>query len=377
MARGRDRSLLMLAVLACLAVMVTGVAAGTSPAVQNETGEADTVLLEINVDEQGDATWHARYRYRLETDNETTAFQNLQADIEENPAAYEQRYREGMLDVMTDAAESTGREMSLSSVTVEAETDPLPSASGEAGVVTYQFEWEGFANATEEGLRIGDAIHGLYLGPDWTLIFRWPESYDVVGSATPTADESATDRVRWEGERYFLSDEPDVEVREETDSGSAGDDPKNGTGGDDQPGGDRTESGGPPLLVIAAGVLFLLGLAGGGGFVVLRRYDGNASAVDGEKDAGTTESGGSNVSGAADRPPPELMSNEERVVTALEDNGGRMKQSELAAACDWHASKTSKVVSDLKDDGVIEVFRIGRENILTFPDQTLGEIDDE
>lgn len=70
-------------------------------------------------------------------------------------------------------------------------------------------------------------------------------------------------------------------------------------------------------------------------------------------------------------PPPELLSDEERVLGLLEDNGGRMKQQDVTAALDWSQTKTSNVVNDLQDDGKIEVYRLGNENTLALP----GEID--
>ena len=59
------------------------------------------------------------------------------------------------------------------------------------------------------------------------------------------------------------------------------------------------------------------------------------------------------------------------MIAALEEHDGRMKQQELSEHCDWHESKTSKVVTELKEEGVIDVFRIGRENVLSLP-----EVDD-
>jgi hypothetical protein len=88
---------------------------------------------------------------------------------------------------------------------------------------------------------------------------------------------------------------------------------------------------------------------------------------------------GSNLAGLAtgllgsddEEPPAELLSDEERVVRLLEDNGGRMKQQDVEEALDWSQTKTSNVVNDLQDEGTIEVYRLGNENTLALP----GEID--
>jgi hypothetical protein len=52
----------------------------------------------------------------------------------------------------------------------------------------------------------------------------------------------------------------------------------------------------------------------------------------------------------------------------LQQNGGRMKQKQVAEQLDWTAAKTSQVVSDLRDDDKVDSFRLGRENVLTLPE---------
>jgi uncharacterized membrane protein len=61
---------------------------------------------------------------------------------------------------------------------------------------------------------------------------------------------------------------------------------------------------------------------------------------------------------------PDLATDEDRVVAALADADGRMRQSDLAEQLDWSASKTSRVLSDMAEDGQIEKLRIGRENVI-------------
>jgi hypothetical protein len=73
----------------------------------------------------------------------------------------------------------------------------------------------------------------------------------------------------------------------------------------------------------------------------------------------------------------ELLSNEERVLRLLEERGGRTKQQEVVDALGWTEAKTSQVVSGMREDGAIDSFRLGRENVLTLPDEGLEPTDDE
>ena len=53
----------------------------------------------------------------------------------------------------------------------------------------------------------------------------------------------------------------------------------------------------------------------------------------------------------------------------LRDRDGYMKQSEIAETLDWSPSKTSRTVSRLADEDRVEKLRIGRENVVSLPDE--------
>ena len=75
-------------------------------------------------------------------------------------------------------------------------------------------------------------------------------------------------------------------------------------------------------------------------------------------------------------PPEALLSNEEQVLKLLRDNGGRIKQQRVASELDWTAAKTSQVIGGLREDGDLETFRIGRENVVTLPGTDLTDADE-
>jgi len=64
-----------------------------------------------------------------------------------------------------------------------------------------------------------------------------------------------------------------------------------------------------------------------------------------------------------------LLSDEELVLTLLEDNDGRMKQTAIVDETDWSNAKVSQLLSELEEQGAIEKLRIGRENLITLPDE--------
>jgi len=108
--------------------------------------------------------------------------------------------------------------------------------------------------------------------------------------------------------------------------------------------------------------------------------DDDAGDGGGDSAAASPDDTPAQVDGAGasdDTPPAELLSNEEQVLKLLRAEGGRVKQQALATELDWTAAKTSQVIGGLRDDGELETFRIGRENVVTLPDTDLTDANDE
>jgi hypothetical protein len=85
-------------------------------------------------------------------------------------------------------------------------------------------------------------------------------------------------------------------------------------------------------------------------------------------ESGDSDDAGDGTSASAAPIDDDLLSNEEQVLRLVEANGGRMKQKQVAEELDWTAAKTSQVVTGLRDEGDLDGFRLGRENVLSLPD---------
>jgi len=369
-----QRVVVVALVLGLLAVPVAGAGFG---GLAQEQVDPDTVVLQVDLQADGDAQWALVYRTRLDDDNTTTAFESLQADIRNDSTAYTSGFGDRMNRTLRTAENATGREMTLRNLTVTAEQETLPQTYG---VVTYRFEWTNFAAVDGEQLRAGDALAGLFLDTESTLRIRWPEGYERV-SVAPQPDRDGTRQVAWDGRRDFGPEEPSLVVTESSESQQ------------------RSGDGNAWLLLVATV------LAAGGVVALLwanRRYgftggtattaDGNATEDAGEDTniapAATDETSAADGPAAGtddtNTPPPELLSNEEQVLGLVDENGGRIKQQQIAERLDWTAAKTSQVISGLREADELETFRIGRENVVTLPDVDIagdigpeGDSDDE
>lgn len=312
-------------------------ASGPGPIPQVDI-DADVILMKAAVDPGGAAEWRITYRLELRDDPDTEAFRQLQADVESNRSAYIGPFEQRMSRTIEAARAATGREMQAHNYSVTAERDSQPQA--EFGVVTFRLEWDGFASASEETIRVGDAIDALFLNDGESLELRWPTEFSPQ-SSTPSPTTTTDSRAVWQGPVDFDTGEPRIVLT--TSEAQAG---GNGAGG------------GPPMLP----------LAGAAGLVLVA----TAVALFVRRDSEDTEDAPAPTAAEAEPkntgPPPELLSNEEQVLGLLDQNGGRIRQKTVAEQLDWTAAKTSQVVGTLRDDDKVEAFRLGRENVLTLPD---------
>jgi len=130
-----------------------------------------------------------------------------------------------------------------------------------------------------------------------------------------------------------------------------------------------------PLAVLLA----VIGLLGAVAYLLHRRGElpGGAASEGGDHGpggagAGEGDTGESGPPTAVASDPGEgaaLLSDEEQVLALLRDNGGRMKQAEIVDATDWSNAKVSQLLSGMAEGGAIEKLRIGRENLITLPEE--------
>lgn len=373
---------------------------GESGAEVQDGIDPEQVVIEIELDASGSAVWTIDHRVKLDDANATQGFEATEAIIETNRSRLRAPFEKRVHAMATRAQEETGRAMTVQNVTLEAYREQIPQ---EYGVVSYEFTWHGFA-ATDEKLRTGDALDGLFIDAQTTLLVSWPEEASL-DSVSPVPDERRETAIVWHGPVNFSSGEPDVVL--EADAGSFGPD----LGWD--------VSSNDVLITLSLFGLMLGTLVTGIVVVLHRRRSGdteadgtavhaaeaepgdepspaetvtdpadatNTAAVPGPEDtptdqpAGEEAAAGSGATGAgagttaasesgdSEGPPPELLSNEERVLALLDEHGGRIKQQEIVESFDWSETKTSEVVSDLREADEIEVYRLGRENVLALPE---------
>ncbi|MFC6768586.1 DUF7345 domain-containing protein [Natrinema soli] len=351
-----------------VAVAATGTTNAGQPqpspfTLQQDQIDADEVRMDVALEPDGTAEWTVEFWVRLDDNESTEGFESLQADIRDDPENHTQSFADRMDETVSTASNATGREMAADEFSVSTARQSL---AREYGVVRYSFRWDGFAAVEGDEIRAGDAVEGIYLDDGTRLLLEWPDGYERT-SVTPDPDDERENAVIWRGgETDFVSGEPRVVV-----TAASG-----GTGAS--------------TTMIAGIVAVVAGLGAGGMWWYRNRTSGAGQTTDGDgapgpgTDPERTPGSGSgsatastSASATADEsadssataaPDPALFTNEEQVLRLVEGNGGRIKQQAVVEELDWTDAKTSKVVSALRDEGELESFRLGRENVLSLPD---------
>ena len=343
------------------AAVVAPVAGQESPGIDGPESTTFNVLLEAD----GDARWVVEMRFTLDTPEERAAFEEYGAAFEAGDAPASPR-----VDFFRAAADSAsqvaGREMEIVGVSRDY------SVSGDTGTLELAFSWTAFLGQTENGYVLQDAlrtpdgswVESLESGQE--LRIHTPTGYDIVRSIEARQEN---DSLVIAGPESFDSEEF-VVAYEQTATQS---DP-------DTPNGD-TDWG-----VVATGLLGLLFVVVVA-LVVWRWRDTEPVLLAGQPEsdggeatdappgeqtasgaaAGTDEADGADET-AGPAVDPELLSDEERVEQLLEQNGGRMRQADIVTETDWSDAKVSQLLSRMADEGRVEKLRLGRENVISLPD---------
>lgn len=307
------------ALIVVLLGLLLASAVPTADALQ-ESPDADNTVTRIDVRADGDARWTVTVRTRLRTDADVRDYRAFQERFRENTSRYLDPFRDRINGVVATAADDIGRDMRATNVSASTSIQEVPRRWG---VVSYEFTWTAFAATDGDTLRTGDVFAGgFFIATNDTLVVSAPPGY-TIASATPDPDETEAGTVRWDGRREFDDRQPSVAF--EPAEGSEG-------GG---------VSGVAPIVLALLGVLAL-----GGGALAYRRRDDDTAASSGP-----------------------ILTDGDRVEQLLRERDGRAKQSEIAEALDWSASKTSRTVSRLADEDRVEKLRIGRENVVSLPDE--------
>jgi hypothetical protein len=230
------------------------------------------------------------------------------------------------------------------------------------GIVTYQFTWTNFTTVENGSLVVGDVFQGgFFFAANDSLEIEAPRGYEIT-SVAPRPATRSDEAVTWVGREDFATRHPRVVASPSTDGNTTV-----STVSEAHQTGGPSSTGGVGSGPIIGGVL-LLGLVGVSGYTLWQRRDTpSASGASAEIETGPprTDTRPPTEQETADAPADTgIKTDAERGRELLKAHDGRMRQAAIADELDWSASKMSRVVSDLVDQGTVEKLQLGRENLI-------------
>ncbi len=376
-------SLLLLSTVAAAPAIAALEQADSTPQTADDDAVSQTIVIDLQ--ENGDARWTITKTYNLTSRNETEAFDDLASDFEDGETddlglpAFE--YASQL------ASESTGREMTITNRSRQ--SDRTGTVTNGTGTLSISFTWTSFGHVEGDQFHIDD-VFTTRQGPwferlerNQRLVIQPPEGYEFFDAPVPVTLRNGT--IQWTGPAEFESNSLSATF-EKTDNQQPA---NNGTG---TPGDDGTDQ---DTSILWAGLIVLgLGTAALAGYLLVQQdvlalpgedEEDETPAVptpDGSTGAVVETGEPEHTSDAADDAEEddgideELLSDEERVERLLEDNGGRMKQANIVKETGWSNAKVSQLLSAMEEEDRIDKLRIGRENLISFPDEDVTEFDE-
>lgn len=397
-------------VIATALVLAGGVAAATTPLSADEPGSSagsesahlgaetwtamsynESTAIESNttftveIQTSGDARWTITERFNISTVEQQQQFEDLAAEFESNTADGSNLGFDSFERASELVDEETVRDMSI--------TDPQRTSSvdGDVGTLTLSFTWENFARSDGNRLVLDDVYeteHGVWfpgLTEHQELVIRSPDGFGF-DDANVIPEQG---QLVWEGPQTFTNETlhavlignggsnatttPDVSPTPTPTPGSG----SSGIGS--SIGLMALVLGGVGVLGVVA-VIAVMAVGTERVQTLLTRAGTREEDDTVEKTsvAGTQVTEGGDDAGESDSEIDlELLSDEERVERLLEQNGGRMKQATIVKETGWSNAKVSQLLSAMEEDDRINKLRIGRENLISFPEEDITEIGDK
>lgn len=273
----------------------------------------------INVHTDGSAHW--TYERKTLINNETDMLEWWNEISEEKRLAFENK----MISIVNQTQQITNRNMSITPVTLDY------NLTGNEGIITYLFDWNGFAKIGDKTIEIGDAFSKQFidLNQDTLLIIQYPEGYtSSETSPAPTGIYPDDRAISWQGPMTFGENEPRVILVQGLAQGL-------------NPWQTYT-----PIAVGASAITFLsVGLW----FFFYRKRAkvGNTTPI----------------------PPLCYEDDEQRITALLQRAGGSVLQSSITREFRFSKAKTSQLLNDMEKKGKVTRQKKGREKIVTLKQQ--------
>lgn len=365
-------------------------ASGTGPATatQDDSTEFDRTVFRIEIFENGDARWTTQQSQPLNSETEEEQFRAFLDQFETEEMETFENFQIRAERLTESGTEATGRQMVATAFDRSGEIDPLGQTRG---IIEMSFVWTNFTEIDGDQLIVADIFSGGWAINDNQRLEIVADDNLTMVSVLPAPDSGSAEEgsVTWFGTQEFADQRPRIEVVPETETDGTQEENQDSDASDtadDETDTEGDNDTGIGFMAVALVLAIVFGLGGSLAWYsgVIRRSSSDETAT-GEIATGqqsASENTGPQATGTAETPPiEEPLSDDDRVVELLEQNGGRMKQVNIVERTEWSKSKVSMLLSDMEEEGQISKLRVGRENIISLagqePEAAGSPFDDE
>ncbi|MFB6202519.1 MAG: helix-turn-helix transcriptional regulator [Halorhabdus sp.] len=394
--RSRGAILALLTFLLCVGAVGTVVPASASDPGQLQLSDTDlqpeNTTMWIQLQANGDARWTVSMTVELSGQQQREAFRDIADRFESGRT--ELLSIEPFRNFSDRASQATGRDMRI------VNESRVADVSDGVGTLSVSFTWTSFGRVQDGRLYVGDAFDspsGTWmpgLAPGHRLVIEAPDSFSIA--ETPSGITIVNETIRWVGPDTFEPSYIAIAYAVETPTVTSSTEtmtptPTTNTAATTtQPPGSTSSA--LPLtglgvfgFVVIVVVLYAVRTGrvagddtesqgddadgGDGAAPESPKTDTDASTSATESETPSTDETHAEAEDETDPIDRELLSDEEYVEALIERNGGRMKQANIVSETGWSNAKVSQLLSAMAEDGRIEKLRIGRENLISFPDE--------
>jgi predicted transcriptional regulator len=277
------------------------------------------ITYTIGIHEDGTASWVIEVSTYLQTEDDQTSFRQLIT----RAITYIDQFASNVTTIVNQAQNMTGRFMMAERIATGGNV--TKSDVGAYGFLRYSFDWTNFAVVENTKITIGDAFSNeSFIFRDGGLSVLLPTGYEVK-SCSPSPDYDLNNLLKWNAVSSLRDGQPTILLS-------------------------RTEG---TSFLPAFPVLFdlLLTITGAvlASIVVLRirkkKKESTPIAIPDEaiKEAGDVE----------------------RILAVLEKGGGQVLQSKITEQLKFSKAKTSRILGDMENKGIIERHKSGRNKVVS------------
>jgi uncharacterized membrane protein len=280
----------------------------------------------IEIHEDGTASWMIEQSAYLQTDSDQTSFGQL-LSISITPHALDQ-FASEVATIINQAYNRTGRFMTAENIAIGGNV--TKSEIGAYGFLKYSFDWTNFAVIENETIRMGDTFSNeSFMFGDGALSIIVPTGY-YIKSCSPSTDQTTASILEWNTIKSLGYGEPAILLSKEEGNSFL-----------------------PELPILLGTTVTIIGVVLSSMLVLKIRRGKRENMLEATLAEASAE-----------------VDDTQKILALIKNVGGQILQSKITEQLRCSKAKTSKILADMENKGMIERFKRGRDKIVSLRKET-------